>query len=51
MAKFRENRSAIMRNCDTKSYSEKDCLEVAKSFDMNDKFKEYVELYKILNGK
>lgn len=43
--------SEIIRICETKPYSEKDCLEVAKSFDMNDKFKEYVELYKILNGK
>lgn len=38
--------SEIIRICETKPYSEKDCLEVAKSFDMNDKFKEYVELYR-----
>lgn len=31
--------------------AKRDCLEVAKNFDMKDKFKEYVELYKILNGK
>lgn len=38
--------SEIIRICETKPYSEKDCLEVAKNFDMKDKFKEYVELYK-----
>ena len=32
-------------------FSKNDCINRAKQFDMNDKFKEYVELYKILNGK
>lgn len=38
--------SEIIRICETKPCSEKNCLEGAKNFDMNNKFKEYVDLYK-----
>lgn len=42
----------IVRICETKPYSKEDCLKHAKSFNMEDKFKEYVELYKeILDTK
>ncbi len=36
----------IIRICEEKPYSKEDCLTRAKNFDMNDRFKEYVELYK-----
>ena len=36
----------IIRICEEKLYSKEDCLTRAKNFDMNDRFKEYVELYK-----
>lgn len=36
----------IKRICETRPYSREDCLEHARSFDMKDKFKEYVDLYK-----
>lgn len=36
----------IIRICDDKPYSESACLERSKSFDMNDRFQEYIELYK-----
>ena len=40
----------IIRICETKPYSKEDCLKHAKSFNMENKYKEYVELYKeILN--
>ncbi len=32
--------------CEEKPYSVEACLKRAKSFDMNDRFKEYVDLYK-----
>ena len=35
----------IIRICEERPYSAKDCLERAKSFNMNDRFEEYVELY------
>lgn len=35
----------IIRICTEKPYSEADCLKRAKTFDMNDRFEEYVELY------
>ncbi len=35
----------IIRICETKPFLKSDCVERAKSFDMNDKFKEYVKLY------
>lgn len=35
----------IIRICEEKPYSQANCLEKAKSFDMNDRFKEYVEFY------
>lgn len=35
----------IIRICETKPYSVEDCLKRAKRFDMNDKYKEYIELY------
>lgn len=36
----------IRRICEEKPYSVEACLKRAKSFDMNDRFKEYVDLYK-----
>ena len=36
----------IRRICENKPYSKEDCLEHAKSFAMENKFREYVELYK-----
>lgn len=40
----------IVRICEEKPYSKEACLERAKSFDMNDRFLEYIELYKeVLN--
>lgn len=36
----------IRRICEEKTYSKEACLERAKSFDMNDRFKDYVDLYK-----
>lgn len=38
----------IIRVCETKPYSKEDCLKRSKSFDMQDKYKEYVQLYKQL---
>lgn len=35
----------IIRICNQKPYSQNSCLSKAKTYDMNDKFKEYVELY------
>ncbi|MBQ3641539.1 glycosyltransferase, partial [bacterium] len=35
----------IRRICEKKTYSKDACLERAKSFDMNDRFKDYVDLY------
>ena len=40
----------IIRICETKPYSKEACLKRAKAFDMNDRFAEYIELYKkVLN--
>ena len=36
----------IIRICEKHPYSEDACLEIAKRFDMNDRFEEYIELYK-----
>lgn len=42
----------IIRICETKPYSEEACLERAKAFDMNDRFKEYIDLYEeIMNDR
>lgn len=38
--------SEIRRICEKKPYSVEACLARSKKFDMNDRFKEYVELYK-----
>ncbi|MBE6747712.1 MAG: glycosyltransferase [Ruminococcaceae bacterium] len=38
-------KNEVIRICKTKPYSEEACLNRAKAFDMNDKFKEYVKLY------
>jgi glycosyltransferase involved in cell wall biosynthesis len=35
----------IIRICSDKPYSAKSCIERAKDFDMNDRFKEYIDLY------
>lgn len=35
----------IIRVCKTKPYTQKNCLERAKQFDMNNKYQEYVELF------
>lgn len=39
----------IIRICKEKPYSEGACLKKAKSFDKNDKFREYIELYEGIN--
>ncbi len=38
----------IIRVCETKPYTQKDCLKAAKRFDQNDCFEKYVDLYKEL---
>lgn len=38
-------KNEIVRICEEKTYLSSDCVERAKLFDMNDKFKEYVKLY------
>ena len=35
----------VIRICTTNAYSKEDCLAHAKSFDKNERFKEYIELY------
>ena len=40
----------ILRICEDKPYSKEACLERAKSFDMYDRFEEYIGLYEVLNG-
>ena len=35
----------IIHICEERPYNKAACLERAKTFDMNDRFKEYVELY------
>jgi len=39
-----------IRICEKKPYSKEACLERAKLFDMNERFKEYIDLYKELSG-
>ena len=41
----------IRRICEEKPYSLEACLRRAKSFDMNDRFKEYVDMYKEIENK
>lgn len=41
----------IRRICEQKPYSVEACLKRAKSFDMNDRFEEYVDLYKEIENK
>lgn len=38
----------IIRICETNTYSKEDCVNHAKKFDQNERFMEYVELYKEL---
>lgn len=38
----------IIRICEKHPYSKEDCINHAKAFDQNERFKEYVELYKKL---
>ncbi|MBE7037955.1 MAG: glycosyltransferase [Ruminococcaceae bacterium] len=38
-------KNEIVRVCEEKPYSREDCIIRAAQFDMNDKFKEYVDLY------
>lgn len=40
----------IIRICTDNPYSKEDCINRAKNFDMNEKFKEYVELYEQVKG-
>lgn len=40
----------IIRICTEKPYSQDACIQRAKDFDKNDKFKEYVELYERINS-
>ena len=40
----------ILRICEEKPFTKQACLERAKHFDMNDKFMEYVNLYKQMLG-
>lgn len=39
----------IIRICETEPYSKDDCLKRAKSFNKDEKFKEYIELYEELD--
>ena len=41
----------IIRILKDKPFGEKSCIERAKSFDMNDRFMEYIKLYEELNSK
>lgn len=41
----------IVRICEDKPYTVEACLERAKSFDMNDRFGEYIKLYKEIYDK
>lgn len=41
----------ILRICKDKPYSKEACLERAKSFDMYDRFEEYIETYKEVTNK
>jgi glycosyltransferase involved in cell wall biosynthesis len=37
--------NAIINVCENKPFKKEDCVNRAKNYDMNDKFKEYVKLY------
>lgn len=37
--------NAIIKVCENRPFKKEDCVNRAKNYDMNDKFKEYVELY------
>lgn len=39
----------IVRICQTKPYAAEACLAKAQEFDMNEKFREYIALYEVLN--
>lgn len=41
----------IIRICETNPYSKDACLAKAREFDKNEKFREYIELYEVLNGE
>ena len=41
----------IRRICEEKPYSVEACLKRAKSFDMNDRFEEYIEMYKDISNE
>lgn len=41
----------IIRICETQPYSKDDCLKRAESFDKNEKFREYIKLYKARNNE
>lgn len=41
----------IRKVCESKDYSEKDCLTKAKEYNMEDKFLEYLTLYESMNNK
>lgn len=41
----------ILRICETKPYSKDDCIYRASHFNKKDKFKEYIELYEVVNGE
>ena len=38
-------KNEVIRICETIPFSKKDCLKRAKSFDMNDRLREYIDLY------
>ena len=40
----------IIRICSEKPYSKEACLNKAKTFDQNERFKEYIELYERVNA-
>ena len=37
--------NAIIKVCKNKPFSKEDCIKRSKLYDMNDKFKEYINLY------
>lgn len=41
----------IIRICETKPYSKDDCLKRAESFDENEKYKEYIKIYRGKNDE
>lgn len=40
----------IIRICKERPYSQEDCIERAKKFDMKERFEEYIELYEQIKG-